>query len=1101
MQVRDGTLLLSPTDLSGYLACPRLTQLEIGVARGERKRPVFDDPYAELIQAKGREHESAYLDRVVSAVPLVVRVDGRDPVAAAKETEAAIREGRADVIYQAHLSDVSWRGVADFLERMPDGTYEPVETKLARATHPEHLLQLCFYAEQLARIQGRLPERVHVEPGSGKRESFRTADYMAYFRRVRGRFLAAIAAGNPAYPWPCDHCSICRWRRECHAKLTEDDSPMLVAGMTRAVADALAKASITTLAGLAGLRRDTDVEGINPARLEAVRHQAALQFEYLGTQKHRISLLPETAGRGFHLLPRPSPGDIWLDFEDHPFFEPARGLECLFGYAFRDDLGGALRYEALWAKDRQAEKEAFERLVDWIVERRRRDPGLHVYHYGDHERSTLRRLMGEHGTRENEIDDFLRSGVFVDLYRVTRQALRASVHSYSLKVIEALYGFQRTAEVEGGAESAALFDKWLITGEPSILESIERYNEEDCRSAAALHEWLLGLRRPDMAWRPPPSPIEDQEEAQEGQTERDDVKRRLLARSEGEGDAPWLLAQLLDYHRREARPQWWEWFHNQELDDDELIESSTTLGGLTRMGDPVLDKKSLVYPFSFPPQDHKIRDKACDPQTGKQYKVRVDEENGRVTVRRGRERADEPLPRGLIPTGPIDDKPQRAALLRLASSYLAGDGRYAALVDVLERKTPRAKLDGSPPEAALSLDASYLIVQGPPGTGKTWQGAKAAVALMRAGRRIGVTSLSHKAIDNLLGEIEREASEQGFAFRGRKKHTNDDTVYSGTFIQSSGENSDLLDPKLLLIAGTMWVFTREEFDAAIDTLFIDEAGQVSLADALAGGTAARNLVFLGDPNQLPQVSQGAQPREAKSSGLRHLLGTHQTVPPTLGQFLAESWRLRPEPCEFTSEAYYEGRLTTAPSSALRSLAAGNGLALLPVNHEGCSQASKEEVAAIQSAIEALLGSTFTQVNGVKRPLEPKDILVVAPYNAQVRALQRRVPDGVRVGTVDKFQGQEAAVVFVSFASSSGADAPRGIQFAFDRHRVNVATSRAQCRVVIVCAPRLLEAECRTIDQMRLMNAVCRFVEMAEPNPEISPAAKKSTESKLQFLLF
>ncbi len=404
---------------------------------------------------------------------------------------------------------------------------------------------------------------------------------------------------------------------------------------------------------------------------------------------------------------------------------------------------------------------------------------------------------------------------------------------------------------------------------------------------------------------------------------------------------------------------------------------------------------------------------------------------------------------------------------------------YRALIDILERRAPRARLDSSVSEAALSLDSSYLVVQGPPGTGKTWQGAKAAIAMMRAGRRVGVTSLSHKAIDKLLEEIEREATEQGFAFRGRKKHSTEEQMFSGRFLDSSDRTEDLLGQDLLLIAGTGWLFAREEFDQAVDTLFIDEAGQVSLADALASGTAARNLVLLGDPNQLPQISQGAQPIPAKASALKHLLGIAQTVPEHLGKFLPESWRLRPELCTFTSEAYYQGRLKPAVSSALRSLAAGNGLVLLPVQHEGCSQQSWEEADAVSQAISALLGTPFTIDPGTTKPLEARDILVVAPYNAQVRALKARVPRGVRVGTVDKFQGQEAAVVFVSFASSSGADTPRGIQFAFDRHRVNVATSRAQCRVVLVHSPRLLEAECHTVEQMRLMNSVCLFCEIAQ----------------------
>jgi uncharacterized protein len=1100
MQLRDGQLLFSPSDVSGFLACPRLTQLEVGVARGERKRPVFDDPYADLIRAKGREHEAAYLARIESGNAHVVRIPSGDPAASAALTEDAIRSGKADIIYQAHLQDGAWRGIADFLERQSDGSYEPVETKLARAARPEHLLQLCFYAEQVGRIQGRLPERVHVAPGSGGRESFRTADYIAYYRRVRERFLTAVASVAPAYPWRCDHCPLCAWRRECKQKWIDDDSPLLVAGLSRLDTETLAKEGITTLAALGSLETEQRPDGINAARFDTLRHQAELQLEYRNTDKHRIDHLPDTPGRGFHLLPEHSPGDLYLDFEDHPFYEPARGLEYLFGYCSRDDAG-ALRYEAIWAKDPRSEKEAFETLVDRIVERRERYPGMHVYHYADHERSALRRLMGEHGTREDEIDTFLSEAVFVDLFRVTRQALRASVDSYSIKDLEALYGFRREEEALGGGVSAVLFDQWLEIGDDEMLEKVRRYNEDDCRSAAALHEWLLARRPDGMPWRPAPEPRERTEEKVLELAEREKVQRDLSQRSSGEGDPAWLLGQLLDYHEREAKPQWWEWFHNQELDDDELIESTTTLGGLTLVGDPVPDKKSLIYTFSFPEQDHKIRDKACDPETGKAYEVRVDDERGVLVLRRARERAEEPLPRGLIPTGPIDDAQQRAALMRFARSYLADDRRYAALTAVLERDVPRAALDRDVPDAALSLDGSHLVVQGPPGTGKTWQGAKAAVALMRAGRRIGVTSLSHKAIDNLLNGIEREAAEQGFRFRGRKKHTKDESVYSGHCIQSSGDNKDLLDPDLRLIAGTVWLFARKEFDQTVDTLFIDEAGQVSLADTLAGGTAARNLVFLGDPNQLPQVSQGAQPAEAKASGLRHLLGTHQTVPPHLGKFLGKSWRLRPEPCAFTSEAYYEGRLTSAPSSARRDLAAGNGLALLPVDHEGCGQSSREEVEAVRRAIEELLGTAFTEENGVTRPLTPNDILVVAPYNAQVRALQGRVPAGVRVGTVDKFQGQEAAVVLVSFASSSGADAPRGIQFAFDRHRVNVATSRAQCRVVIVCAPRLLEAECRTIEQMRLMNAVCRFVELAEARDARPAIAPKSAESKSQIALF
>jgi uncharacterized protein len=561
--------------------------------------------------------------------------------------------------------------------------------------------------------------------------------------------------------------------------------------------------------------------------------------------------------------------------------------------------------------------------------------------------------------------------------------------------------------------------------------------------------------------------------------ERAVLRDALLERSTDEGDAPWLLAHLLDYHRREAKPQWWEWFLHLSLDEEELLEDTDTIGGLELVGSPEPDKGSLVYTFSFPEQEHKIGERAVDPETEKEYAVTVDDERGLLRLWRGKGRAAEPLPKAFIPPPPIHDKEQRNALARLARAYLDGRGS-PAVVSVLERRLPCARLDLTPVEAVSTIDRSYLFVQGPPGSGKTWQGAKMAVELMRQGKRVGVTSLSHKAINKLLEEIEREAREQRFTFRGRKKSTagNDESRFEGRFIDWADGWKDMLDADLQLLAGTAWLFAREAFEGHLHTLFVDEAGQVALADALAVGSVARNLVFLGDPNQLPQVSQGAQPEEAKVSVLQHLLGDHETVPPDRGIFLAETWRLRPEICAFTSDAYYEGRLLPAAVSSRRSLQAGNGLVIVAIEHAGRSQSSWEEADAVAAAIRALLGTSYTDGDDGARSVGVTDVLVVAPYNAQVRRLRQRLPDGVRVGTVDKFQGQEAPVVFVSMASSSAEDAPRGIGFAFDRHRVNVATSRAQCRVVLVCAPRLLDADCRTVGDMRLVNAVCRFAELA-----------------------
>ncbi len=1121
----DGTLRLSPTDLGNHLACAHLTQLELRVQRGELARPHVKDAYGAIIMAKGNEHEKAYLERLEASGVRVARMltyddEGFDAEQARRDTEDAIRAGEAEVIYQAYLADGIWRGFADFLVKVDDGSgrgkprpyeggtnagrgganavYEPVDTKLARSAKPLHLLQLCFYAEQLGRIQGKLPEHIHVELGTGEQETFRTAEFIAFFRRSRERFLEAVdgEAGDsplrgqspetpPTYPWPCGHCGICDFRHLCRQQLVDDDHPVLVAGLGRLHAERLQAAGIPTLTALGETAAERSLTGIRirPETFEKLRDQAALQLVFERTGVRVVNLLPDEEDRGFRLLPPPSAGDVWLDLEGHPFYEPARGLEYLFGYCYRDEAG-ELRYEPVWGLDREGEKAAFERFVDWLEERRRRYPDLRIYHYAAYERTALRRLMGEHSVRESEIDDWLRQEVLVDLYRVVKQSLRAGVPSYSIKEIERIYGFERTAEVSGGDESVVLFEEWLESGENAILEGIRAYNEEDCRSTVALHEWLLGLRPPDLPWRAPPDERPQTEEAEERDAERVALHESLLD-GEEEGSPSWLLAHLVHYHRRESKSQWWEWFHHLGLDEDELIEDTDTIGGLTLAGEPVEDGQSLVYTFDFPPQEHKIDGPCVDPATRKAYRVRSDDELGVVSFRRSKDRVEEPLPRALIPTSPIPDWRHRDAIARFARAYLESRGlspsvTVPALVDVLERRVPRARLDLPVPEAALSLDGSYLFVQGPPGSGKTWQGAKAAVALMKAGRRVGVTSLSHKAIGKLLAEIEREAREQGFRFRGRKKSTagDEDTRFEGDFVDSADNWRELLDPELQLVAGTSWLFVYPEFEGFLDTLIVDEAGQVALADVVAVGHAARNLVLLGDPNQLPQVSQGAMPEQAKQSVLQHLLGDKRTVPPDRGIFLAETWRLRPELTAFTSDAYYAGRLECGPPCASRTVAAGDGLFFRAVPHEANGQLSREEADEVARAIEALLGTAYTDEQGRMRPLAVEDVLVVTPYNAQVRTLRLRVPDGVRVGTVDKFQGQEAPVVIVSLASSSGEEAPRGIAFVFNRNRINVATSRAQCRVELVCSPRLLEADCKSVDDMRLVNALCRFVELA-----------------------
>jgi predicted RecB family nuclease len=1091
VRARDGSTF-SPSDLNDFLACEHLSSLELRRKRGELAFEPPENPQADLILEKGLEHEAAYLALLEAGGASVVRIDEPDFERAVAATNAALAAG-PDVIYQAALELDGWRGVADFLERQPDGTYEAADTKLARHVKPYHLLQLCFYSEALGALQRREPAHMHVVLGTQARETYRVADFECYYRRVRARFLRFAASGEDPYPLPNPHCRICAYKERCEAQWEDDDHLTLVASLGRLQAKRLEAEGIPTLTRLAGARSEEQPPKMLPGTFAALRDQAGLQFRHRLTGVHTYHLLEPEPARGFALLPPPSPGDLFFDIEGDPFWQPDRGLEYLWGITELRE--GRPVFHAFWAHDRAEEKRAVEAVVDFIRERLARHPDLHVYHYASYETAALKRLMSEYGTREEEIDDLLRRRVFVDLFKVVRQALLHSHPRYSLKNVETFY-MEREAELRAGDDSILLYERWLEERDPEILDEIRAYNEEDCLSTLGLRDWLLerrteaeGLHGAEIPW---PDVVPEPEE-REGYLQTAVLRDALLA---GLPEDPavfdaaqrerWLAAQLLDYHRREARPVWWAFFSREGRTPEELVEDSEGIGGLEPDGPQIGDG---IFRFTFPPQEHKLKegDGVNDPTTLRWAGTieLLDDEHGRLWLRRGPALEDVPLPRSVIPGGPFPTKAQQAALYRLGESVLAGDGRYPALEAVLRRDLPRIEgFEGALPQDDLDaarelvdrLDRSYLLVQGPPGSGKTYTGARLIVELIARGRRVGVTATTHKAIHNLLDEVERVARAEGVSFRGLKRGDS----YEGAFVSTSSEYADFEEPEpdVLLLAGTSWLFSREGMAGVVDTLFVDEAGQVSLADALASGTSARNLVLLGDPQQLAQVSQGMHPVGADASVLEHLLGEDETVPPERGLFLGVTWRMHPDVCAFVSEMSYEGRLSSAPPCARQGTSLGTGLRFLPVEHEGNRGSSPEEAAVVAAELERVLAASWSDAEGVERRITPADVLVVAPYNAQVRCLRAALPEAVRVGTIDKFQGQEAPVVFFSMASSSGDDVPRNVEFLFSRNRLNVAISRARCLAYLVASPKLLELNARTVEQMRLANALCRFVEMA-----------------------
>ncbi len=1110
----DDRLLLSPSDLNSLLECRHLMTLEVARFRGEPGPKPVQGAHTAILVRYGEQHEAEVLRRMEAEGRQIVRIEtGRtqdELRAAIAQTAQAMRDG-AEVIHQAALVAGSVGGYADFLERVErpsvlgEWSYEPADAKLARVTKPYFLVQLSAYGLVLEQLQQLAPDELAVLLGDGTRDPYRANDFAAYVRRLEGRALGLAEAGpGETYPLPCAHCPICGYRHACEARRERDDHLSLVAGLARDQARKLEEAGVPTLTALAELPEGKRVPQLAGQTLATLRRQATLQLSERRTGTPRYELLDTEDGRGLELLPEPAEGDLFFDIEGDPYIGD-KGLEYLLGVGWLEN--GEERYTVLWAHDREQERVAFERLIDLFAGWRAAHPGAHIYHYASYEEQALKALAMYHATREAEVDDLLRTGALVDLYRVVRQSVAISKPSYSLKQVEDFYPFAREAKVKEAGGSIVAYEHWLLDRDPAALEEIAQYNREDCHSTRRLRDWLLGLRDERIAgghevpWRPDPEPqTSEKREAEDEQTGR--LREALRARGDDEAV---LLAELLLYHRREAKPGWWWWFERLQKSDEQLRDDDAeAIGSLEPAGPETQHKQSRLVPMRFPPQVFKLGpgDDIADPVTERAIDVvEMDADRRTLTLRLGSRAWGDAVPRSLIPGGPWMTEAQRAALRTLAASVLARDGAYPASEALLRGDDPQvtAHPPGTPllapyspdgaVDVALRLDRSVLPIQGPPGTGKTYCGARIALALIAAGRRVGVTAPSHKAIHNLLEEIERLAGAAGVRFRGLKASSSKEHAYASPLgdagmIETVGSaDCEGAEGDVRLIAGTAWLFCRAGMRGALDTLIVDEAGQVSLADTLAVSLAARNLVLLGDPQQLAQVAQGGHPEGTAVSALGHLLGELRTMPPERGLFIDMSRRMHPDVCRFVSEISYARELHSLAECANQRVISpgltGSGLRAQLVAHRDNRRESIEECEVIAREVALLAGGTVVTASNEEIPIERAGVMVVTPYNAQVRRLRACLPEWVNVGTVDKFQGREAAVVFFSMATSSGADIPRNVEFLLSRNRLNVAISRARCIAVLVASPELLAIPCRTVEQLRLANALCRFVELAE----------------------
>ncbi|MCY0879556.1 MAG: TM0106 family RecB-like putative nuclease [Firmicutes bacterium] len=1023
--------------------------------------------------------------------------EARKALAEAREETLASFARREDRLIGPVLWEPPWVAMPDALMRVEaPSRLGPYRYDVVKVVGPEEsridaLVTAALEADLLSGVQGASPAIQLWASGTCAHFPFEHA--AAYVRRLKQQMRQDLLAASSSYPHPVAACKGCEWRAVCDARRRQDDHLVFVAEITRAEMRALEKAGIRTLAALAETT-ETEVPGLSALALERLKRQAQIQRQARLSGRPVFRRRDGPPGGRSRALPSPSPADLFVAVSTAaPGSDSVAGWTLEWAGPMASGASGVVRRMATAPAEEPAVLLEFLECANGALTL---DPAMHVYHFGPDLPDFLKRLSGRHGLGEALLDRLLRAQVFVDLKAYVRETLWVSEEVYSLSALVRLVAASGTAE---GSSPALLADAEAtpaaaLAGLYRALIAETPGGAEEPRDHAGASLKTASLRV----------------SAEEARTER--LKSALLAEVPSdpaawtaEHQARWLLSELIRWHRREERAEWWQYFANLEMDPEEALESAEAIEGLT-----LVRYLGVMVELEYPPQEHKLKvgDRPVDRETGRTAgEITALDPLARRLILELPEGAR--VPRTLAVPKPVETSAMKEAVAEVAQAVveygLTGPGPYRALRRLLVRELPhlRGVTKGArlraPGESAsnaarrlaLALEETVLPIQGPPGTGKTYTGAHVILDLVRAGRRVGVTAVSHQVISHLVDQVAQLAQQEGVRARIVQKTLIGSRAFAphpgvGLVYSNQGIYEAFREGHADVVAGTAWLFSRAEWRDALDVLVIDEAGQFALAQALAVGTAARSLILLGDPQQLAQPTQGHHPPGVDISVLEHVLGQEDTIREDQGIFLDLTYRMHPAVSEYISHIAYDGRLQSHPRCALQSLDLEPpwpqaGLAWVPVGHDGNRTVAPEEARAIQAIVGHLLGRRWHSASGEARSLGWDDVLVVAPFNAQVAYLKSLLPKA-HVGTVDKFQGQEAPVVIYSMTASTAEDAPHGSDFLYSLNRLNVAISRAQGLAILVANPALLLAKPETPEQLRVLNALCRFVEKATEIP-------------------
>lgn len=1125
---KGSQIYYSPSDLIRYMKSPFASWMDRYLI--ESSQPIYEkdpqDPILENLASKGLLHENQIIQKFESEGRQCKKSLSFDK---GEFSTLSLVEQKVEIIYQAHLKKNNFEGQADFLVLQENGLYEVWDAKLALTPQPTFLIQLCCYSDMLTTIQKQKTQSFTVILGNNQQISYFFHDFYDYYRTLLNTFLKKQKQFSlEQFPDPSASTEWLNWSQTAESYLIQKDHLFQVAHIKKSQIKKLNKAQITTLKDLASTKK-TYVQGLHLKTFQKLKEQAKIQLKSQNSSTPLYKVISPTLDSpisGLSLLPPHSPSDVFFDIEGFPLEE--KGLEYLWGAVYYEPHSQKALFKDFWAHDSEEEKKAFSQFIQWVYQLWLKDPTMHIYHYANYEVAACKRLMGAYGVCEKEIDQLLRHHVFIDLYKIVKEGILLGEPRYSIKNIEKVYRSKRTTEVGNGGDSIIAYDTWRQNYQQGIegrcwktsplLEQLRLYNKDDCFSTQELVIWLRKeqLKHQILFLDPNNSPetiskTDISKENTEIEKKRDSLLKK--AKEEPHKEKASIienLAWLLEYHRREKKPVYWKLFERLNLSDIELLDDIDCLACLERTNrEPfklTTRSKKMAYEYQFPEQDFKEGPSSfyllnVEWKPNQRASITIDYENSHFKEKKVIILSTQvpPTSLSLIPKESLKTEILEKSIERVVDDYEKNnfEPKKSALFDFLMRSKPQIKGESPKDIAPINmpsdkrlkkiihtienLDNSYLTIQGPPGTGKSYTAQHIIAHLLQKGHRIGISSNSHKAILNLLFKTAHYCQKKHIEAHFFSSSKNNSEEFQSLNIQYTPNNKidSILDDRCV-IGTTAWGFARPELKNQFDYLFIDEAGQLSIAHLVAISQSTCNLILIGDQMQLGQPSQGSHPAESGLSLLDYLLHDQPVIPPDMGVLLNKTYRMHSNINNFISQHIYDNKLISdtkndkriikAPPSP-HKLSKESGILFIPIEHSGNTQSSNEEVKEIVNIAHHMLNRIFYTGNSLnpQRPIEWNDILFISPYNHQVNKLQSALGKQAKVGTVDRFQGQEAPIVIISMCSSSANESTHGINFLFDRQRINVALSRALSIAIVVAHPHLSQVHTNHIEQLRKLN--------------------------------